>query len=376
VVQVIAPVNLTVQKLPAAQTVPAGDIVTWAVLVTNQGPSAATHVTLDDLIPPGLTLVSAEPEPPGRCTGATCDLGTLAAGASTTIVIRASSTPALAGQTLTNTATVSSDQEETNPDDNTDTARVTFGPPSVTPGTPDMAVTKTADQTVVNVGDEVTYTITATNRGTADAPHATVAENPDPNLEIVSVTPSQGTCSATVPIVCNLGSLAPEAHATVIVVARPLAPGTLTNGVVALPAARPPLPGDEADIDAIPGPNVRLKKTVSASTVHAGDTVTFFLTASAHGRGVAHDVQVCDSVPRGLVVVNAHGGRRSGGLWCWTIVRLAGGRSRTLRLDIRALAPAQPTTLINHALLNNGNRPQQHATASVRVLPAAARFTG
>jgi uncharacterized repeat protein (TIGR01451 family) len=355
--------------------VPAGDTVTWTVLVTNQGPSAATHVTLDDALPPGLTLSSAEAEPPGTCTGATCDLGRLDAGASTSVVIRASSTPELAGQTLTNTATVSSDQEETDPDDNTDTARVTFGPPSVTPA-PDVAVTKTADHAVVNVGDEVTYTITATNRGTGAAPHAIVAENPDPNLQIVSVTPSQGACSATVPVVCNLGPLAPGAHATVIVVARPLASGTLTNGVVALPAAKPPLPEDEADIDAVPAPDVRLKKTASVSTVHAGDNVRFFLTASAHGRGLAHQVQVCDNVPRGLLVINAHGAHRIGVRWCWTIARLAGGQSRTFSLDVRALATAQSTTLVNHALLNNGNRPQQHATASVRVLPTAARFTG
>jgi uncharacterized repeat protein (TIGR01451 family) len=371
VVRVNAPVNLRVQKLPATQTVPAGSDVTWAVVVTNQGPSSAKHVTLDDTLPPGMTLIGAVAEPPGSCTGATCDLGTLAAGASAAVVIRAGSSTALAGQTLTNTATVSTDAQETNPDDNTATAQVTFGPPVGPAPAPDVVVTKTADLNVVNVGGAVTYTNTATNHGTAAAPSVILADDPGPGLQVISVTPSQGTCGATVPIVCHLGSLAPGADATVIVVARALAPGVQPNGVVALPAPHP----DVKDIIAVPSPTVTLKKTASVSTVSTGGDVTFFMTATAHGRGIAHNVQVCDHVPAGFAVVDAHGARRIGARWCWTVLLLRAGHSRTLRLDVRALATSQPTTLVNKAFLNFADRPQQHAAAPVRVLPAS-RFTG
>jgi uncharacterized repeat protein (TIGR01451 family) len=92
-VQVNPQVNLQVQKLPAAQTLPAGETVSWTGIVTNQGPSSATNVTLDDGLPPGLTLLSATPEPPGSCTATTCALGTLDAGASSQVVIRAGSSP-------------------------------------------------------------------------------------------------------------------------------------------------------------------------------------------------------------------------------------------------------------------------------------------
>jgi uncharacterized repeat protein (TIGR01451 family) len=375
-VQVNPQVNLQVQKLPAAQTLLAGETVTWSVIVTNQGPSSATNVTLDDALPPGLTLLSATPEPPGSCTGTTCILGTLDAGASTQVVIRASSSTALAGQTLTNTATVSASEAETDPDDNTATAQVTFSPPVGPAGEPDVAVTKTSDTKLVNVGGDVTYTITATNRGTATAPSVIVADNPDPNLQVMSVTPSQGKCNATVPILCSLGPLAPGAHGTVTVVAQALAPGLLSNGVVALPAAAPPLNPDEADVLAVAGPTVRLEKTASVSTVSTGGRVTFHLTATARGRGVAHDIEVCDHLPAGFAVVDAHGARHvSGRRWCWVIARLRAGQSHTLRLDVRALATSQPKTLVNVALLDFANRPQRRATAPVRVLPAA-RFTG
>jgi uncharacterized repeat protein (TIGR01451 family) len=375
VVRVNALVNLRVTKLPAAQTVPAGEVVTWTVVVTNQGPSSATRVTLKDALPPGLTLLSADAEPPGACTGTTCHLGTLAPGAGREVSIRASSTAALAGETLTNTATVAADQEETNPDDNTATAQVTFSPPVGPIPAPDVTVTKTANFRLVNVGDEVTYTNTATNRGTATAPSVILADNPSPNLQVMSASPSQGICGDAVPIVCDVGPLAPGASATVVVVARALAPGVLPNGVVVLPAAPPPAGQDEADVIAVAGPIVRLRKTASVSTVSTGGHVTFSLTATAHGRGVAHGIVVCDDVPAGFAVVNAHGGRHIRSHWCWTIAGLAGGHSRTLTLDVRALATSQPKTLVNEALLDFADRPQQRATAAVRVLPAA-RFTG
>lgn len=375
VVRVNPRVNLQVQKLPATQTVPAGQDVSWTVIVTNQGPSTATQVVLDDVLPSGLTLLSAAPEPPGTCTGATCTLGKLDAGASTQVVIRATSSTALDGQTLANTATVSASEEETDLDDNTATAEVTFSAPDPA-GEPDVAVTKTADTNLVNVGGEVTYTNTATNRGTATAPSVTIADNPDPDLQVISVTPSQGTCNDTVPIVCELGPLAPGEHATVTVVAQALAPGRLSNGVVALPAAGPPENPDEADIVAVAGPSVRLKKTANPSTVLTGGHVRFEMTATARGRGVAHDIEVCDDVPAGFVVVDAHGGRHvRARRWCWTIPRLRAGHSHTLQLDVRALATSQPKTLVNLALLDFANRPQRRAIAAVRVLPVP-RFTG
>jgi uncharacterized repeat protein (TIGR01451 family)/fimbrial isopeptide formation D2 family protein len=375
-VQVTPHVNLQVQKLPAAQTLPAGETVSWTVIVTNQGPSSATHVTLDDALPPGLTLLSATPQPPGTCTGTTCALGTLDAGASTQVVIRASSSTALAGQTLSNTATASASEEETDLDDNTASAQVTFSAPVGPEGGPNVTVTKTSDTKLVNVGGDVTYTITATNPGTATAPSVIVADNPDPDLQVISVTPSQGRCNAAVPIVCDVGPLAPGAHATVVVVAEALAPGVLSNGVVALPAAAPPLNTDVADILALPGPIVRLRKTASVSTVSTGGSVTFDLTATARGAGVARDIEVCDLVPSGFAVVDAHGGRHFGARgWCWTIARLRAGGSHTLQLDVRALATSQPKTLVNVALLTFANRPQRRAIAAVRVLPAS-RFTG
>jgi uncharacterized repeat protein (TIGR01451 family) len=78
--------------------------VTYNVSVTNTGPTSATGVSVTDTLPLGLTFVSATPSV-GSCTtpNVTCNLGTLASGATATISIVA--TPA-AGGGYANTANV------------------------------------------------------------------------------------------------------------------------------------------------------------------------------------------------------------------------------------------------------------------------------
>lgn len=60
---------------------------TWTATVTNAGPDAATGVIFSATAPAGGTLVSATESGGNSCTGSTCPIGTLAAGASATITL-------------------------------------------------------------------------------------------------------------------------------------------------------------------------------------------------------------------------------------------------------------------------------------------------
>ncbi|MDX2688393.1 MULTISPECIES: DUF11 domain-containing protein [Streptomyces] len=108
-------------------TVSIGDRATHTVTVTNTSTTtAATGVGLTDTVTgPAATVVSATPGQ-GTCTtsatGATCALGTLAAGASTTVTVVVE--PRATG-TLTGRATVSGAQSDPDPGDNTATATTT-----------------------------------------------------------------------------------------------------------------------------------------------------------------------------------------------------------------------------------------------------------
>ena len=71
---ILALADVAVTKV-GPQKVIAGNTLVFTIEVTNNGPSAATNVTVDDMTPPGLTFVSNT----GDCTtGFQCALGTMA----------------------------------------------------------------------------------------------------------------------------------------------------------------------------------------------------------------------------------------------------------------------------------------------------------
>jgi uncharacterized repeat protein (TIGR01451 family) len=371
-VQIIPLADIAVTKTTATPTLPAGSDVSWVVVVTNNGPSTATNVRLVDVVPSPLQLVSATPLQ-GSCTGATCSLGTLRAGASTQIVVIARSDPSVAGQTLTNLAVAFAREPDRRLANNLARSPVTFTAPPAPPPS-DVTVTKTADAQQVNVGSEITYRITATNGGPGPAESVIVTDTPDPGLQVVSVTPSQGTCSAGVPISCQVGPLASGATATVVVVARATEPGTLRNGVTAIPATTPDGHIDVESSTSQSPPRVTLRKRASRATVRPGGTVDFVLTATARGTGTARDIEVCDRLPSGLSIVSSGGARVRNGQPCWTIGRLDAGESRALRLRVRVAGG--PRRITNVATLTFGDQAPRTARARIRVLAAPAQFTG
>jgi uncharacterized repeat protein (TIGR01451 family) len=109
--------DVSVTKSDTPDPVTVGTNVTYTMTITNNGPDIATDVELTDTLPGAVTLVSATPSA-GSCTGTSiivCDLGSLANGASATVIIVVGTT---AIGTLTNTASVSLAETDTDPSNN------------------------------------------------------------------------------------------------------------------------------------------------------------------------------------------------------------------------------------------------------------------
>jgi uncharacterized repeat protein (TIGR01451 family) len=106
-----------------------GDIVTWTLLVVNNGPATATGVTITDAAAAGATFISLTVSQ-GTCAAPTCSLGTLAPGGTVRIVAR---TRALKTGARLNTVVVRGDQPDTIPENNVGSALIrivsSFRPP-------------------------------------------------------------------------------------------------------------------------------------------------------------------------------------------------------------------------------------------------------
>src|SRR6202011_4432230 len=116
--------DVVVTKTASSATVVTGSNVTFTITARNAGPSDATGLQVTDLLPAGLTLVSATPAT-GTYTSGTgvWAIGSLASGASTTLTVVATVTTTGA---VTNTARKTAENElDPNPGNDVSSTTVT-----------------------------------------------------------------------------------------------------------------------------------------------------------------------------------------------------------------------------------------------------------
>ncbi|MEQ8849359.1 SdrD B-like domain-containing protein [Botrimarina sp.] len=223
------------KSVDGASAVP-GATLEYEIVVTNDGPSTATGVTLADTLPTGVTYVSGATTVSGQSVNGsagsptvTSTIGTLAAGASATVTINVSVDPSATG-TLTNTAVIAA-TDEANTTNNTATAATTVVPQI------DLAITKTDDDAGATLapGDTVTYTLQVTNNGPSAATGVTVTDLLPSGATFAPAGSTSPAATASVAggtqLTYNLGSLASGADASITIVATIDASftGTLTN---------------------------------------------------------------------------------------------------------------------------------------------------
>jgi len=169
----------------------AGETVIYTVHTKNDGVLGATSVVLTDVIPVGLTYLSAsEGSYDGGTKTVTVNVGDLAAGASHDITIRATLNAGLIDQTdITNTANwtyVCGSLSES------ESASCIIAVDA-----PKLKAQKTANPTTAKPGDTVEYTVTITNIGHDSATNVTIADVvPTTYLAFGSITGQTG-CSAS-----------------------------------------------------------------------------------------------------------------------------------------------------------------------------------
>ncbi|MFJ9927583.1 CARDB domain-containing protein [Streptomyces misionensis] len=240
-----------------------GDVITYRVVVRNQGGGNAEALSLSDAVPAGTTYVpgslrivsgpnaGAKTDRPGDDqayfdaagnrvvfnlgNGATSGQGgslpsTDALPNGTTVEYRVTIDEASAGGHVANTATATY-ENRLGPTPQPLTATSDEAGTQVLPAA-DLSVTKSADATTVTVGQTVTYRVSVRNAGPDTATGVTVADALADHLALVWATPSTGSYDPATGQ-WAVGTLAKGATATLILHAKATATGPVTNTATA-----------------------------------------------------------------------------------------------------------------------------------------------
>ena len=404
--------DLRVSK--TASNLTPGNTVSFTVTVTNDGPSRATDVRVLDLLPAGLTLVSASASqglysaaavvgPPAYPAG-TWRVGTLNNGVVATLTINAGVT----GPTpIINYAQVSYvDQYDP---DSTPGSTTPFGATeddqasvTITPS-PDLRTVKTATSSFA-IGTNATYSITVNNTlgslSTGTNTY-TVTDVLPAGLTFVSAAGTGWTCAANAPaagdnvvggsrMVCTstTAMLAGASNANAITLtvlpgaaAAPSVSNTATVSGGGEPASNN---GNNSSTISTPVcsaggcPDLRVNKT-SAATFTVGSAASYTLSVSNIGgltTGVSNYV-ISDTLPTGLTLTTAIGGAgwTIGASWTCT-VGAAGGSQVTCNSSTAILPGGTSSNVTFPVTVASAAAPSVANTASVTGGGEPAAVTG
>ncbi len=368
----------TARVTPAADQDDAqiGDKISYSFLVTNTGNVDLASVAVTDT---SLGAVSCPiPAPPGLAPGAseTCtgeldhivSLGDEAAG-SVTNTATATGTDGLG-----NTSPASAPSTGTVPVRQPPKPPTPPTPPS--PPTPAQAATKLVVHKQVNKanaypGQRLTYTLKVTDEGPITATDVKITDTPTIAIKIVSIHAGQGHCSAGRTITCTLGTL-PVAHTVrIVIVAEVKGSGVERNTATATSADKLIDPRDATSTATTKvTPILQVHKTASVHRATTGQNVTYKIAVTNPTLVAIRDVAVCDALPNGLLydhsspTANVRTGQP-----CWTIARLAAGRTKRFTV-VANVAPGAAGKRVNRASASAPGARTGRASASVTVTRA------
>ena len=264
--------------------------VTYTITVSNNGASAG-NLVLTDTLPAGTSFVSlSQSSGPDAFTisqsggTATATASAPVSSGSTDVFTLIVSVPTgIADRTnLVNTASVSSDNPESNPSDNSSSFSTKVTNSSLNA---DLSLKITGPATA-NEGDTLTYTLTVTNKGPNPATSVVLTDTLDPNQRFKSATAGQGTFSASAGLVTfTVGTIGAGATVTFTVAVQAMEEGSLPNNVAITSSTPDPVSSNNTAtaVTAVAEPVI----SVSFPKTSNKTVLTDFVAATfSHAKGV------------------------------------------------------------------------------------------
>jgi uncharacterized repeat protein (TIGR01451 family) len=383
--------DLSLTKVTSNATPSLGQQIVYSITVFNSGPNAASNVSVKDVLPLGVTFVSATATA-GSYNSSTniWTVGTLTVGnnASLQITVTVNATGS-----VTNTAEVFSSSlpdPDSTPNNNVPTEDDQASTPFVVttgggnPTGADLSLTKTVSNTNPKVGQEIVYVITVFNSGPQTATNVRVADLLPSSITYLSHTVSSGSYDHTSGV-WTVGTVNVGANAMLHVTGRVNAQGTIINtGQVSAsdqtdPDSTPnnnvPTEDDQASVSVTatlppssptPQADLRLTKTANSQSVQVGSQAIYTVSVSNAGPDVALNVSVKDLLPQGAQFVSALAtqGTYSSATGIWTIGTLPASASVSMQIIVKL---TQQGTITNTAEVFSSSLPDPDSTPNNNV---------
>ncbi len=371
--------NLSIVKTVDNNTPNAGTNVTYTLEVTNNGPTNATGVVVTDVLPAGITYVSntCGASYDGGSTTLTWNIGALNSGASISCDFVATVSLGTGSDTIHNVATITaSDQFDDNPADDTDFE-------DIEPVEIDIELIKQVNNPTANEGEQIIWTIVATNHGPDDATGLIVSDVLPAGVSFVSADSQPFGTYNDATGDWNIGTL-PTNASVFLMITVTVQPGTagqpdIVNVCSIQNVNEPDSNPSNNDVSCISGVHVGtldlgVTKIVDDAEPAEGDTVVFTVTITNNGSDDATGVQLTDLLPAGLTHVGntPSQGSYDSGTGIWTVGNLAVSVTATITISASVNDGTANTTLTNTATMTDvdqtdSNPDNNSAQAAVTV---------
>ncbi|MBD2194135.1 MULTISPECIES: DUF4114 domain-containing protein [Calothrix] len=390
-VKVTEEADLSVTKTTNTDSVNVGSNLTYTITVTNNGTSTAKSIVLSDILPEGVSFVSSSINPTTQSDNQlTFDIGDLEKDQKKTVNITI--TPPTTG-TITNTATVTTKTYDPDVTNNVAIVDTTVAEVPLLPT--DLLLTSNATNTPVNLGDTITYTLTVTNNGNSQATGVKLIDDIGSlGVKDVSAIASQGNTFVDFNgnVVAELGNIDKGGKATVTINATAITADTLRNTAIVTSNESDSNTSDNylsqsKTINSIAPDSADLELTlaVDKENPNVGDQLTFTLTITNKGTGIASSIKVANLLPTGLSFISAtpEQGTYDSITGVWDVGNIRDNVSRSLTIIANV---ETANALINKAEVTgvsetdpdstpNNNNPNEDDQASVTLNAALAITT-
>ncbi|MCB0178594.1 MAG: DUF11 domain-containing protein, partial [Anaerolineae bacterium] len=271
--------DVTIVKSDSPDPVTLGEVLTYTLVYTNNGPAGASDVTITDTLPSEVTfggMVSGS-SPTQSGQSLTWNIGSLGNDLGGSLIFTVTVDSAGTG-TITNSVVITTSTPDSDPSNNDDDEPTTVESPGIT-------ISKTPDLQTIETGQPVTFTISVTNTGNVTLSPVTVTD-----VLASSCDRTFGSLAATAVQIyaCNVSNVTAGFTNTAVV------SGTSPSGIVVTST-------DSAEVEVV---GLEVEKMVNIANAAPSQIVTYTITITNIGNVTLNPVRITDTMDTGLAYIS------------------------------------------------------------------------